>query len=149
LTPGESRALAAHIDFFPTLAEIAGAKLSADVKRQIEGRSLVPLLQNPGAKWADRHLFKHVGRWPKSADPNESKFTMGAVRNTRWAECLPLMVNEKALGPKLNPFAVWCWDQFGGGPTAADYERMDPTQPWPAPAAGKKAGKRPVKQTTK
>ena len=35
LTPGESRALAEHIDFFPTLAEIAGAKLSADVKRQI------------------------------------------------------------------------------------------------------------------
>lgn len=193
LTPGASRALAAHVDFFPTLAEIAGAKLSADVKRQIEGRSLVPLLHNPGATWADRYLFTHQGRWPRFADPDDSKFTMAAVRNSRWAlvsenggrepdwqlfdlivdygqknnvaaqhpevvrelgaafdrwwaECLPLMVNEKAVGPKLNPFAVWYWEQFGGGPTEADYERMDPTRPWPAPGAGKKkAGKTPVK----
>jgi arylsulfatase A-like enzyme len=185
LTPGFSRALAAHIDFFPTLAEIAGAKLSADVQQQIEGRSLVPLLQNPKAQWADRYLFTHQGRWPRFADPNDSKFKMAAVRNSRWAlvsenggrdpdwqlfdlavdygqqnnvadrhpevvrelgaaydrwwvECLPLMVNEKVLGPKLNPFALWYWEQFGGGPTKADYERMDPTQPWPAPGVGKK-----------
>ena len=188
LQPGETKALTAHIDFFPTLAEIAGAKLSADVKRQIEGRSLVPLLKNPAADWADRQLFTHLGRWPRFADPNKSKFRSAAVRNTRWAmvserggstphwqlfdlvadygqktdvaaqhpevvgelaasfdrwwaECLPLMVNEKALGPKLNPFAVWYWEQFGGGPTAADYQRMDPTRPWPAPATGKKKGK--------
>ncbi len=186
LTPGSSRALAAHLDFFPTLAEIAGAPLSVEVQRQIEGRSLVPLLENPGAIWADRCLITHVGRWPKLADPNDSKFKMAAVRNSRWAlvspnggrepnwqlfdlavdygqrndvaarhpevvrelgaafdrwwaECLPLMVNERALGPKLNPFAVRYWEQFGGGPTAADHERMDPTQPWPAPAAPPKA----------
>ena len=189
LNPGETKALTAHMDLFPTLAEIAGAKLPADVRRQIEGRSLVPLLENPGATWADRYLFTHVGRWPKFADPNESKFRMAAVRNSRWAlvsenggrepdwqlfdlaadygqknsvaaqhpevvrelsaafdrwwaECLPLMVNEKVVGPKLNPFAVWYWEQFGGGPTAADYERMDPMQPWPAPGAGKKKATR-------
>jgi len=192
LNPGETKALTAHIDFFPTLAEIAGAKLSAEVKRQIDGRSLVPLLENPSATWTDRNLFTHQGRWPKSADPNESKFTMAAVRNSRWAlvsedggrepnwqlfdlaadygqknnvaaqhpqevrelsaafdrwwaDCLPLMVNEKVVGPKLNPFAVWYWEQFGGGPTKADYQRMDPTQPYPAPGAGKKkAGRTPV-----
>jgi arylsulfatase len=186
LTPGETKALTAHIDFFPTLAELAGAELTAEVKAQIEGRSLVPLLKDPAADWADRQLFTHVGRWPRFADPNESKFQSAAVRNTRWAmvsehggstpqwqlfdlvadygqqtdvaaqhpevvgelaasfdqwwaECLPLMVNEKALGPKLNPFAVWYWEQFGGGPSAADYQRMDPTRPWPA--TGKKKGK--------
>ena len=37
-------------------------------------------------------------------------------------------VNEAALGPKLNPFAELYWKQFGGGPTAADYERMDPAK---------------------
>ena len=58
-----------------------------------------------------------------------------------WVECLPLMVNEKVVGPKLNPFAEWYWLQYGGGPTAADYERMDPTRPWPGPAA-KGAGRK-------
>jgi arylsulfatase A-like enzyme len=171
--PGETKALAAHIDVFPTLSEITGAALSVEAKRQIEGRSLKPLLENPGAAWPDRHLITHQGRWPKNADPNESKFSNAAVRNTRWAmvsekggakpawqlfdlsedyaqknniaaqhpevvkelgaafdkwweECLPLMVNEKVTGPKLNPFAVRYWEQFGGEPTEADYKRMDP-----------------------
>lgn len=193
LSPGDRKALTAHVDFFPTIAELAGAKVSPAVQQQIEGRSLLPLLRNPAATWADRYLFTHVGRWPRFADPNESKFKQAAVRNTRWAlvsetggrepawqlfdlsvdygqqhdvaarhpevvrelsaafdrwwsECLPLMVNEKAVGPKLNPFAVWYWEQFGGGPTQADYERMDPTKPWPAPAAGKaKGGKKAAK----
>lgn len=171
--PGETKALAAHIDMFPTLAEITGAALSAGAKIQIEGRSLRPLLENPAADWPDRHLVTHLGRWPKGDDPNASKYGMTAIRTTRWAmvsekggrkpawqlfdlsedyaqkndiskehpgvvkdmaaafdkwwgECLPLMVNEKAMGPKLNPFAVRYWEQFGGGPTQADIDRMDP-----------------------
>jgi arylsulfatase len=171
--PGETTALAAHIDFFPTLAQITGVTLPEKAKNQIEGRSLVPLLENPAATWPDRHLITHQGRWPKGADPNRSKFTHAAIRNTRWAmvsqkggampewelfdlsvdpgqkndvskkhpevvkelsaafdkwwdECLPLMVNEKAVGPKLNPFAVRYWEQFGGAPTEADHKRMDP-----------------------
>ena len=35
-------------------------------------------------------------------------------------------INEKAVGPKLNPFAEMYWKQFGGGPTPADLERMNP-----------------------
>lgn len=174
--PGATKALAAHIDVFPTLAQIIGATLTPEAKRQIEGRSLLPLLENPAANWPDRLLFTHQGRWPKFADPNQSKFKMTSVRNTRWTlvsekggtkphwqlfdltedygqknnvaarhpevvrelsaafdkwwgECLPLMVNEKAVGPKLNPFAVRYWEQFGGAPTKADIRRMDPTQP--------------------
>lgn len=173
--PGEIKALAAHIDFFPTLAEITGATLNESTQKQIEGRSLVPLLENPQATWPDRHLITHVGRWPKNADPNGSKFKTTAIRNTRWAmvsdkggsepnwqlfdltndhaqkidvsgehpevvkdlrtafdkwwdECLPLMVNEKVVGPKLNPFAVRYWEQFGGTPSQADMDRMDPTK---------------------
>lgn len=83
--PGETKALTAHLDFFPTLAELAGAKLSAAVQRQVEGRSLVPLLRDPRALWSDRFLFTHQGRWPTFADPNDSKFKLAAVRNTRWA----------------------------------------------------------------
>jgi arylsulfatase A-like enzyme len=173
--PGASKALTAHIDFFPTLAQVTGIALSEGARKQIEGRSLVPLLENPDSTWPDRYLFTHQGRWPKNADPKQSKFNNAAVRNTRWAmvsstagsepkwqlfdlaedygqtrdvsaanpevvnelsvafdkwwdECLPLMVNEKVMGPKLNPFAVRYWEQFGGSPTEADYQRMDPTK---------------------
>jgi len=39
-------------------------------------------------------------------------------------------LNESAKGPKLNPFAKEYWEQFGGGPTAEDLERMDPDKAW-------------------
>jgi len=157
------------------------------VKRQVEGRSLVPLLENPKASWSDRVLISHQGRWPKFADPNESKFKMCSARNTRWhlvsenggaepkwqlfdlqadygektdvaaqhpevikelaaafdkfwGEALPLMVNEKAVGPRINPFQELYYKQFGGSPTAEDLAKMDPNQ---APGgAAKKAAKK-------
>jgi arylsulfatase len=175
IQPADCNALTAHIDLFRTLAAIAGAKIPDDVQPQVEGRSLVPLLENPSSSWPDRVLFTHVGRWPKFADPNESKFRMCSVRNTRWhlvsengaaepkwqlfdvpadpgekhdvlaqhpevakglaaayetfwAEALPLMVNEKVVGPKINPFQELYYKQFGGSPTAEDLAKMDSSQ---------------------
>jgi arylsulfatase len=58
-------ALTAHLDVLPTLAEIAGVPLSDEVKGQVEGRSLRPLLTDPAAAWPDRLLITHVGRWPR------------------------------------------------------------------------------------
>ncbi len=84
LQPADVDRLAAHIDFFPTVAEIAGAKLSDAVKRQVEGRSLVPLLRNPKAAWPDRLLFTHIGRWPKGAKPADYKYAHCGVRSPRW-----------------------------------------------------------------
>jgi arylsulfatase len=84
LKPGAVDQLAAHIDFFPTVAEIAGAKLSDAVKRQVEGQSLVPLLRDPKADWPDRILFTHIGRWPKGAKPAEYKYAHCSVRSPRW-----------------------------------------------------------------
>jgi arylsulfatase len=75
-------ALAAHIDLFPTFAELAGGELpSGD---QVRGRSLVPLLEDPKAKWHDRFLFVHRGRWPKGAKPDDHKFNACAVRTERF-----------------------------------------------------------------
>ena len=80
LVPGDRAALTAHLDFFPTLTELAGARLSRRVKAQLEGRSLVPLLADPAAPWPERTLFTHVGRWSKGADPATAKFRACAVR---------------------------------------------------------------------
>ena len=52
-------ALTAHIDILPTLIEIAGG----EVPEGIDGKSLLPLLEDPDAQWANRNLFFHIGRW--------------------------------------------------------------------------------------
>jgi arylsulfatase A-like enzyme len=49
-----------HMDVFPTVAEICGQKLPAN--RIIDGKSLVPLLQNKPVMWADRNLFFYWNR---------------------------------------------------------------------------------------
>ncbi len=163
LKPATVDRLCAHIDFLPTLAEIAGADLPAEAKAQVEGRSLWPLLKDPAADWPDRVLFTHVGRWPKGADPDTFKYRGCSVRTPRWhlvsdtkngqkgwqlfdvpadpgektdvadrhpdvvkeldaaydqwwASLPKFLVNEKAVGPKVNPFKELYWKQFGGGP---------------------------------
>ncbi|QDU98407.1 arylsulfatase [Lignipirellula cremea] len=73
--------IAAHIDLFPTLVALAGAKEPAG---QVEGRSLLPLLENPQADWQDRFLFTHQGRWPTGADPDKFQWQKFAVRNQRF-----------------------------------------------------------------
>jgi arylsulfatase A-like enzyme len=69
--------LTAHVDVFPTLAEIAGVKLSENIQAQVEGRSLIQLLKNPQEKWADRYFVTHVGRW-KADGTQPQKFGNGS-----------------------------------------------------------------------
>ncbi|MGE3780456.1 MAG: arylsulfatase, partial [Pirellulaceae bacterium] len=83
LQPADCSALTAHIDVFPTFAALAGAALSDEVRAQVEGRSLVPLLENPATSSDDRLLFTHLGRWPKMADPGTAKYKMCSVRDRR------------------------------------------------------------------
>ncbi|HEV8060612.1 MAG TPA: arylsulfatase [Gemmataceae bacterium] len=84
LKPADVKELCGHIDFLPTIAEIAGAKLTDDLKAQVEGRSLAPLLKDPQADWPDRVLFTHVGRWPKGTKPEEWKYRDCSVRSPQW-----------------------------------------------------------------
>jgi arylsulfatase len=73
--------VAAHIDILPTLADLAGAEIPG---QQVEGRSLLPLLDNHGAEWSDRYLFTHKGRWKTGQDPNEFQWVNYAVRSQRF-----------------------------------------------------------------
>ena len=75
------KTLAAHIDVFPTIAALAGAKLP---EGQVEGRSLLPLLENPQAAWSDRYIFTHICRWPVGADPDQFQWKDFSVRNQRY-----------------------------------------------------------------
>lgn len=161
----ECDALTAHLDLFPTLAELTGATLSDEVKKQVEGISFLPQLKDPKAEWKDRLLVHHVGRWTAGkadegknskysiqnsqftlvggkelydlkADPGETTNVivdhpeivakLSAAYDQWWTETRPLMVNEDAVGPKMNPLKEIYWKQFGGEPDAAMLKKMDP-----------------------
>lgn len=164
-TPVDCPALTAHIDLFPTLAEIAGINLDGPVSRQVEGRSLLPILKNPRIEWPDRVLVTHVGRWARGRAA-EAKYHPCSIRDRRftlvnnrelydlhtdfgetqnvigqypqvaarlrdaydqwWREVQPLLVNEHAAGPKINPFKAAYWKQFGGGADKEMRRKMDP-----------------------
>ncbi|MCA9042160.1 MAG: arylsulfatase, partial [Planctomycetaceae bacterium] len=82
IAPGqEISRIAAHIDLFPTLAELTNAPLP---ENQVEGRSLLPLIEQPEINWPDRYLFTHVARWPTGADPDKFQWKNFAVRNQQY-----------------------------------------------------------------
>ena len=80
LTPGDRPQLAAHIDFAPTVAALAGTTMP----QPTDGRSLLPLLEDANARWSERTLFTHVGRWPKGADPDQFMARDCSVRTPQW-----------------------------------------------------------------
>lgn len=173
----DSSALAAHLDILPTLADIAGVKLNEALQQQVEGRSLLPLLANPKAKWSDRTLVTHVGRWGKGLAA-ESKYKSSSIRDSRfrlvenkelfdltadfgetmnvidkypeevaklraayekwWNDVQPLLVNEDAVGPKVNPYHELYWKQFGSGPDDAAKKEATLTDAPKKKAKGKK-----------
>ena len=89
-------------------------------------------------------------------DPGESKNVIDqhpqvvaklrAAYDKWWDDVQPLLVNEDAVGPKINPFKELYWKQFGGAPDEALRQRMDPTT---GDAAKPKARKKDKKKRSK
>jgi len=95
----ESAALTSQMDIMPTLLEITGAHLTDQIKQQVEGRSLVPLLKNPAADWEDdRHLVHHVGAW-EQGQAAQSKHARVSIQNKRFT----LVNNEELYDLKTDP----------------------------------------------
>ena len=79
----------AHIDIFPTIAALAGAELP---EGQVEGRSLLPLIEDAHAEWPDRYLYTHVGRWNTGENPDDYQWQRFSIRSHRFR-----LVNNTAL----------------------------------------------------
>ncbi|MBM4017808.1 MAG: arylsulfatase [Planctomycetes bacterium] len=184
LRPGDRGQLAAHLDIFPTLAELAGAAVPDEVRAGLDGFSLLPVLADAAASWPDRCLVTHVGRWARGkaaeskyancsirrgpylmvsrggpnawdlydlkSDPGQAKDIaaqhpdvvkeLAAIYDKWWADVLPCLENEDAVGPAVNPFKELYWKQYGGpGPNnAPPGEGQDePAPPKKAKAARK------------
>ncbi|HSU67253.1 MAG TPA: arylsulfatase, partial [Tepidisphaeraceae bacterium] len=91
-------ALTAHIDIFPTLAQIVGVPLQGALAEQVEGRSLLPLLTDPHANWPDRMLVTHVGRWAPGKRA-ASEFVKCSIRDSRFT----LVDNEELYDLQNDP----------------------------------------------
>ncbi|MDX1944195.1 MAG: arylsulfatase [Pirellulaceae bacterium] len=91
--------LTAHLDVFPTFAEITGAKIPAEWADKLDGRSLVPLLKDEKtAAWPDRLLVTHVGRWEKG-EAADNHYAACSIRNSRFT-----LVNAARQGEKWELF---------------------------------------------
>ena len=77
-------ALTAHLDLFPTLAQIAEAQIPPGAAAQLEGRDLLPLLHDATHAWPDRLLFTHVGGWAHGLAA-QSSHAGSAVRDERFS----------------------------------------------------------------
>jgi arylsulfatase len=88
------RPLTAHIDIFPTIAEITGASVPTEFAMQVEGSSLLPLLKDENAAWTDRYFVTHVGRWEKGKAA-EAHYAACSIRNSRFTLVNPVRQGEK------------------------------------------------------
>ena len=77
----ESTTLISQMDIMPTLLEITGTPMTDQLKQQVEGRSLIPILKNPATDWEDdRHLVHHVGAW-EPGQAAQSKHKRVSIQN--------------------------------------------------------------------
>lgn len=62
IKPGtEIEELTAHIDFLPSLVELAGIEF--EETKPLDGRSFAPLIFEENPEWDDRLFFTHQSRW--------------------------------------------------------------------------------------
>ncbi len=80
IKPGDCDVMAAHIDVYPTIAELTGAKIPKKTKKGLDGISLVPYLRNPQAPEKDRMLVHHRGRWEVFEEYPAHKYAQAGVR---------------------------------------------------------------------
>jgi len=88
IQPRDLSVCAAHIDLFPTLAELAGAKPTPKWTAQVEGRSLVKPLEQGQVDWPERILVSHTGRWPKG-QAEKAKYSTCCLRKGSWTLVQP------------------------------------------------------------
>ncbi len=87
-----------EISVLPTLLEVTGTPVTSRLKKQIEGRSLVPFFKDPNAEWEKRTLVHHAGGW-KRGDAAKSKHERVAIQNEQFT----LVFNKELYDLKADP----------------------------------------------
>jgi N-acetylglucosamine-6-sulfatase len=75
--PRQEDRMVLNIDLAPTIAEIAGAQ----IPNQVDGASLVSILNDPTAEWRDQFLIEH---WPTNEGFGSTIPGFTAIRTEEW-----------------------------------------------------------------
>lgn len=128
--------LTAHLDVLPTLCDLAGAKIPADLAPKLDGWSLRPLLESPKpVAWHDdRLLFHHVARWP-SGLAAAHKYAMAAVQTSNYL----LIRSEPCTNPECKKYDSQCnmLRQVQSGQKRATYTKESAAFHWGVTTPGK------------
>jgi arylsulfatase/arylsulfatase A len=99
--PARSERLAAHIDLMPTILEACGAAVPETVR--LDGRSLLPLLKDPGAPWPDRTIFF---QWDSGQAPRKDH--AWAALSEKWKLVQPAGMDSPQQQHIRNSYAKLC-----------------------------------------
>jgi arylsulfatase A-like enzyme len=89
-----SDALVSSLDVYPTLLELAGV----EIPEHIQGRSLIPVMDNPGAKVREYVFSECVGVGGKAGEGHRM------VRSDRWKYVLAMNDEEYLFDESKDPF---------------------------------------------
>jgi len=78
--------LTGHIDFYPTFAELAGSSDPVPGDKAWDGRTILPLMENPKATWPERYWIAHKTRWAQAAS---AKYSQCSIRDSRYKLVMP------------------------------------------------------------
>lgn len=143
--PWPERTLFTHVGRWPRFSDPDQAKFSACSVRTNRWH-LVSAKGGAQPAWELYDIKADPGEQTDLATKHSDVVARLAAEYDQWWKSVrPGMVNEKAIGPRLNPFAEAYWKQFGGGPSAEDLRIMEPTQttiPRRGDAKAKASGKK-------
>lgn len=78
---GDRKLMCGHVDILPTLVDLCTLEIPSARKKQLEGNSLRPALENAGAKLdKNRMQVHHVGRWYNPKNWKDHKYAGCSVR---------------------------------------------------------------------
>ncbi|MDP4644521.1 MAG: arylsulfatase [Opitutales bacterium] len=79
--------LAGHIDYYATFAELAGSDDPVPGGKIWDGRSILPLLENPtDAEWPQRYWMAHRTRWN---DASKSQYAHASIQDLKYKLFMP------------------------------------------------------------
>lgn len=98
----------------PSLSKYTKCAIQNSQFTLVNNKELYNLQVDPGEK------TNVINKYPEVVDKLRTYY------DHWWKEVLHLLVNENAVGPKMNPMKVLYWKQFGGGPDSTMLKKMDP-----------------------
>jgi len=78
---GDRNLMCGHIDIFPTLADLCDLEVSEEAKKQLQGNTLRPVLENINSNLDENRMqVHHIGRWTNPNKWDDHKYAGCCIR---------------------------------------------------------------------